>query len=62
MFINKRKMNIIWLHKWSLIKEKKEQMQRVCRNIKNIKNRKKAYIQAIKAFDIVKQIFNVFDT
>ena len=62
MFLSKRKMNIIWLHKWSLIKEKKEQMQRVCRNIKNIKNRKKGYIRAIKALDVVKQIFNVFDT
>lgn len=62
MLVSKRKMNIVWLHKWSLIKEKKEQLQRVCMNIKNVKNRKKAHIRAIKALDVLKRMFAVFDT
>jgi hypothetical protein len=37
MEAEKRKMNIIWIHKWALIKEKREEMERICNNIRMIK-------------------------
>lgn len=57
MEAEKRKMNIIWIHKWALIKEKKEEMERICNNIRMIKQRKNLYTKNIHAFHIIKQIF-----
>lgn len=57
MSISKRKVNIVWLHKWSLIKEKRQEMERICNNIRQVKNRKKTYFQGIKAFKIIREMF-----
>jgi len=35
--LEKRKMNIINIHKWKLIKEKREEMERICNNIRMVK-------------------------
>jgi hypothetical protein len=61
MSISKRKMNIIWLHKWALIKEKRDEMERICSNIRNIKNRKKTHILAVRAYSVIKKIYEVFN-
>jgi predicted nucleic acid-binding Zn-ribbon protein len=61
MEAEKRKMNIIWIHKWALIKEKREEMERICNNIRMIKQRKNLYIKNILALHIIKKIFEVFD-
>jgi hypothetical protein len=57
----KRKMNIIWIHKWALIKEKREEMERICNNIRMIKQRKTLYVKNMLAYHIIKKIFEVFD-
>ena len=57
----KRKMNIIWIHKWALVKEKREEMERICNNIRMIKQRKNLYVKNILAYHIIKKIFEVFD-
>ena len=61
MEAEKRKMNIIWIHKWALIKEKREEMERMCNNIRMIKQRKILYVKNIIALQIIKKIFEVFD-
>ena len=61
MEAEKRKMNIIWIHKWALIKEKREEMERICNNIRMIKQRKTLYVKNILAYHIIKKIFEVFD-
>ena len=61
MSLSKRKMNIIWIHKWALIKEKKDEMERICSNIRNIKNRKKTHIRAVRAYAVIKKIYEVFN-
>jgi hypothetical protein len=61
MEAEKRKMNIIWIHKWALIKEKREEMERICNNIRMIKQRKNIYVKHILAYHIIKKIFEVFD-
>ncbi len=53
MEAEKRKMNIIWIHKWALIKEKKEEMERICNNIRMIKQRKNLLTKNILAFHII---------
>ena len=54
---SKRKMNIIWLNKWALIREKKEEMERVCNNIRMIKHRKVVLAKNITAFKYLKTIY-----
>ena len=61
MEAEKRKMNIIWMHKWALIKEKREEMERICNNIRMIKQRKNLYVKNILAYHIIQKIFEVFD-
>ena len=61
MEAEKRKMNIIWIHKWALIKEKREEMERICNNIRMIKQRKTLYAKNMLAYHIIKKIFEVFD-
>lgn len=60
MEINKRKMNIIYIHKWSLIKEKREEMERICNNIRMVKKRKTDLVKAITACQVIKQVFTNF--
>jgi hypothetical protein len=61
MEAEKRKMNIIWIHKWALIKEKREEMERICNNIRMIKQRKTLYVKNMLAYHINKKIYEVFD-
>ncbi len=61
MEAEKRKMNIIWIHKWALIKEKREEMERICNSIRMIKSRKTLYVKNILAFHIIRKVFEVFD-
>jgi hypothetical protein len=61
MEAEKRKMNIIWIHKWALIKEKKDEMERICNNIRMIKQRKTLLAKNIFAHHIINKIFRVFD-
>lgn len=61
MEAEKRKMNIIWIHKWALIKEKKEEMERICNNIRMIKQRKNLYVKNMLAYHIIKKVFQIFD-
>lgn len=54
-------MNIIKIHKWALIKEKREEMERICNNIRMIKQRKTLYVKNVIAYHIINKIFEVFD-
>lgn len=54
-------MNIVWLHKWSLIKEKREEMERICNNIRMIKQRKYVLCKAIKSFHVIREVFEIYD-
>jgi len=58
--LEKRKMNIINIHKWKLIKEKREEMERICNNIRMVKSRKAAYAKGILTFHIIKKIWENF--
>ena len=58
--LEKRKMNIINIHKWQLIKEKREEMERICNNIRMVKSRKAAYAKGILTFHIIKKIWENF--
>ena len=60
MEINKRKMNIVWIHKWALIKEKREEMERICNNIRMVKKRKTDLVKAITACHIIRKIHENF--
>ena len=59
--VGKRKMNIIWLHKWDLIKEKQDEMRRICNNIRMIKFRKTVMAKYITSGKMVSHIFDVFN-
>jgi hypothetical protein len=58
--VHKRKMNIIWLNKWSLIREKREEMERICNNIRMIRARKDLLCKNISAFQVIKTMYEVF--
>jgi hypothetical protein len=49
-------MDIIWINKWSLIKEKRDEMERICNNIRMVKKRKTDMVKAITACHIIKKI------
>lgn len=53
-------MNIVWLNKWALIKEKREEMERVCNHIRMIKSRKTVIVKAIKTFHILSSAYDIF--
>lgn len=59
--VSKRKMDIIWINKWALIKEKREEMERICHNIRMVKKRKTDLMKAITACHIVKKIFENYN-
>lgn len=54
-------MNIIWLNKWSLIREKREEMERICNNIRMIRHRTDVLAKYIKSYDIVSTVYQVFN-
>jgi len=54
-------MNIIWLHKWAFIKEKRDEMERICNNIRMIKQRKYVLCKAIKSFHVIKEAYQIFN-
>jgi hypothetical protein len=53
-------MNIVWLNKWALIKEKREEMERLCNHIRMIKSRKTVIVKAIKTFHILSSAYDIF--
>ena len=50
-------MDIIWINKWALIKEKRDEMERICNNIRMVKKRKTDMMKAITSCHIIKKIF-----
>lgn len=60
MLVSKRKMNVIWLNKWALIREKREEMERICNNIRMIKQRKYLLAKNIKACHLIKEVYEIF--
>jgi hypothetical protein len=59
--MEKRKMNIVYLNKWALIKEKREEMERVCNNIRIVKQRKNVLTKAICSFHIINKMYKIFN-
>lgn len=60
MEIQKRKMNILWLNKWALIREKKEEMRIINDNIRKVKDRKHTLVKYIQTAAILKKVYDVF--
>jgi hypothetical protein len=58
--LERRKMNIINIHKWQLVKEKREEMERICNNIRLVKSRKSTYAKGILTFHLICKIWKNF--